>query len=277
MPDPTYSITGWNEHFENAASRKYKDTRWVPLPNRFDGERITSLICDGGTAVYGAWCGVVLIASRCCPRGLLVKKNGQPHNAKSLARMTKLEEKYIAKMLILACEIGLLDSSPPQAQHEPTLNPTQAQRIEENRREEKEENTSCPEPQAASGPESEPVMVFECVGPESRFRLTPDKLAEWVECYPNMDVPADLRAARQWVEDNPGKRKTARGMTRFLGGWLQRTNDKPKGFNNGKTQQNISRVRAPEGKYANTAIVCDNTRPPDDQRPKTGSSTDSPD
>lgn len=46
------------------------------------------------------------------------------------------------------------------------------------------------------------------------------KLEEWTETYPEMDVPAELRKALQWLLDNPGRQKTPRGMPAFLGRWL---------------------------------------------------------
>ena len=35
-----------------------------------------------------------------------------------------------------------------------------------------------------------------------------------------------MRKARQWVEDNPSRRKTFGGMVRFLGNWLSRTQNR---------------------------------------------------
>lgn len=58
------------------------------------------------------------------------------------------------------------------------------------------------------------------------------KLDEYTGVFPNLDVEAELRKAAQWLNDNPSRRKTARGMTRFLGGWLGRA--KP-GLDSGKS------------------------------------------
>lgn len=59
--------------------------------------------------------------------------------------------------------------------------------------------------------------------------LPDGKLAEWQETYPRLDVPSELRKARQWLLDNPAKQKTFRGMTRFLGAWLTRAQDSGRG------------------------------------------------
>jgi uncharacterized protein YdaU (DUF1376 family) len=68
------------------------------------------------------------------------------------------------------------------------------------------------------------VMVFPCVGDgPTEWHLTESKLAEWKQSFPNIDVMAQLVLARQWMLDN--QRKTYRGMTKYLGGWLTRQQD----------------------------------------------------
>ncbi len=55
-----------------------------------------------------------------------------------------------------------------------------------------------------------------------RWRLPQVKFEEYQNTYPTLDVEAELRKAGQWLSDNPKRRKTKKGMTRFLGGWLSR-------------------------------------------------------
>ncbi len=81
---------------------------------------------------------------------------------------------------------------------------------------------SCPEPveDDHSGP---PVLVFQTVGKGPKeWSLTEAKVAEYQESFPGVDVLAECRKARQWIIDNPTKRKTARGMPAFLTRWLGR-------------------------------------------------------
>jgi hypothetical protein len=71
------------------------------------------------------------------------------------------------------------------------------------------------------------VMIFPIVGKGSKeWPLTEAKLAEWRETYPDLDVLAEARKARQWVLDDPKRRKTAGGMPKFLGGWFARTQNR---------------------------------------------------
>ncbi|NOX54233.1 MAG: hypothetical protein GXP27_07275 [Planctomycetes bacterium] len=61
------------------------------------------------------------------------------------------------------------------------------------------------------------------------WHLTRAKLREYQECYPSLDVLAEARKALQWIRDNPARRKTARGMPRFLTNWLNRALERPRG------------------------------------------------
>lgn len=58
--------------------------------------------------------------------------------------------------------------------------------------------------------------------------LAKAKLEEYREAFPALDIEAEMRAARQYVRDDTARRKTARGMHRFLGDWLRRSQDNPK-------------------------------------------------
>ena len=49
------------------------------------------------------------------------------------------------------------------------------------------------------------------------------RLDEYKQTFPAIDIEFELRKASQWLKDNPSKRKTSKGMTRFLSGWLGRT------------------------------------------------------
>lgn len=103
-----WTITDWDKHYENSRSRSVQDARWCPIPNRFDGERITELIAEGGDGVYGAWCATLLVASRCTPRGVLLRSTGSPHTPGTLQRMTGISREAFDKMLQLAEKLGLM-------------------------------------------------------------------------------------------------------------------------------------------------------------------------
>lgn len=66
------------------------------------------------------------------------------------------------------------------------------------------------------------VMNFPCKGVKTKtFALTQKKLDEWLETYgASLNVPHELRLARQWLLDNPSRQKTSGRVTTFLGSWL---------------------------------------------------------
>jgi hypothetical protein len=74
---------------------------------------------------------------------------------------------------------------------------------------------------------SEPVLLeFPTVGPGgSAWRLRRVQVDEWQTAFPNLDVLAECRKALVWVAANPGRRKTGRGMPKFLVGWCSRAVD----------------------------------------------------
>jgi len=57
--------------------------------------------------------------------------------------------------------------------------------------------------------------------------LPQEKLDQYKGTFPNLDIEAELRKAAQWLLDNPTQQKTARGMTRYVGGWLGRAKPEP--------------------------------------------------
>lgn len=70
---------------------------------------------------------------------------------------------------------------------------------------------------------STPVATFPCVGRETTWPLLDSQVQEWAALYPNLDVLDECRKALAWIQANQGHRKTAKGMPRFLVGWLNRS------------------------------------------------------
>jgi hypothetical protein len=78
-----------------------------------------------------------------------------------------------------------------------------------------------------STPDDSPVVsVFPCVGPDGgEWRLRRTQVDEWRGHFPALEVEAECRKAHAWIQANPGRRKTRRGMPKFLVGWLMRATD----------------------------------------------------
>lgn len=76
----------------------------------------------------------------------------------------------------------------------------------------------CAEPELSLEPV---VMTFPTSGKAKSWNLYPSHLAKFEAAFPGMDVNASFRRAQLWCENNPAKRKTAKGMGRFLQNWLE--------------------------------------------------------
>jgi hypothetical protein len=95
-----YRIADWAKHFENNRSKAVENTRWVPMPNRHDGENFTRIMrSKQGAQVYAAWVLMVQVASKCEPRGTLVKGSGIPHDPVSLSLKTGAPELWFVTAL----------------------------------------------------------------------------------------------------------------------------------------------------------------------------------
>lgn len=109
---PILRIANWKDLYENNRTRELKSLTWVPVPNRHDGHGYAMILSlKNGPALYGAWQVILQVASRCEPRGTLVREGGKPHTASSLALMTRFPVD-IMEECIKACmdgEIGWIE------------------------------------------------------------------------------------------------------------------------------------------------------------------------
>lgn len=74
----------------------------------------------------------------------------------------------------------------------------------------------------------EPSVIELVLNDKSLYPITNKQLNEWQELYPNVEVMQCLRNMKGWLDANPTKRKTKRGILKFVNGWLAREQDKPR-------------------------------------------------
>lgn len=79
---------------------------------------------------------------------------------------------------------------------------------------------------ASDDDDDEPVLMYPTVGVEREWVLSQSFLKKLNGLYPALDVLTEAKKALAWLIANPSRRKTARGMPRFLVNWLNRANDK---------------------------------------------------
>ena len=70
-----------------------------------------------------------------------------------------------------------------------------------------------------------PVMAFPTKSGEW-WLLHEDAYDELVATFPDVDVYKQLNLAFAWIRGNEGRRKTDRGMMRFITGWMIRVRDR---------------------------------------------------
>lgn len=97
---------------------------------------------------------------------------------------------------------------------------------------------------SSGGKTSEPEAEVEALilNDGSEWRPTEALFAEYVRLYPNVDVKQQFNVMRSWCLSNSKKRKTRRGITRFVNSWLAREQDKGyrRPADNGSYQQRQS-------------------------------------
>jgi hypothetical protein len=110
---------------------------------------------------------------------------------------------------------------------EENLRTTEQKRTEQSREMNLSTTLSCPETLSAS---SEPsVLTFPTDGKIKSWNLTQSQIDKWREAYPSLDILGECKKALAWIEANPEKRKTAKGMKTFLVNWLNRSQDRGRG------------------------------------------------
>lgn len=81
------------------------------------------------------------------------------------------------------------------------------------------------EPQATHAPPAAELPLND----GDSYPVTQEQVAEWGSLYPAVDVMQQLRAMKGWLNANPAKRKTKRGILRFVNAWLSREQDRGRG------------------------------------------------
>ncbi len=142
------------------------------------------------------------------------------------------------------------------------------QRREEKRRDNnRDASASCvePEKQAATPARRKPSWLicediaeayctFHTSGTVKHWLLPHSKLDEWREVFPGVDIEQEVNRARQWLIDNPRRRKTCGVMLQFLYKWLAKAqNDgRTAGIRSGGSGQAVSKAQQREQRNADS-------------------------
>jgi len=87
-------------------------------------------------------------------------------------------------------------------------------------------NKLCPELEASSTQNTNHALFIELsLNDGSLFEVSDSDVQEWSKIYPAVDIKQELRKMKGWLDANPTRRKTRRGVRRFVNNWLSRTQD----------------------------------------------------
>lgn len=192
----TYAVHRWNDDHECAQSRKVGEMRWFPTPTRLDGDFYVEMMMQpNGVALWGVWCAILIVAAKGSPRGVLVRKTGQPHTPESIAVLTRMPLPIIADAWSHFIGSGLLVEWDPKSHRDgiPDTTPVgsgipldrdseshpSGPFLEEKRTEEKRrgERACARETSGATAPEPPPPLSR--ISPEEETATAETVIADW--------------------------------------------------------------------------------------------------
>ena len=83
-------------------------------------------------------------------------------------------------------------------------------------------DTYCAEPRT----DSTPAVIYLILNDKSQYPIYQTDIDKWQTLYPAVNVLQQLRAMSGWLDANSEKRKTRKGVKRFINNWLSREQDK---------------------------------------------------
>ena len=96
---------------------------------------------------------------------------------------------------------------------------------------------TCAQPERPPG--AQEIITFP-LNDKTEYPIFDTDFKEWAELYPAVDIMQELRKMKGWLDSNPTKRKTIRGIRRFINSWLSKAQDRP---HIDKTQKSQDRIR----------------------------------
>lgn len=220
-----YRIRDWKKHFENNRTRELKKMDWVPVPNKHDGEGYLTIMGEkDGMIIYAAWHLILQVASKCEPRGTLLRDSGTPHTARSIALKTGCRDENAIQLALDFCSspqvawIEVFETNPAPACVNPAPACVEGKGMEGNGIgiEEKEEKGrveshpqrvlkfEAPPPDAKHGPRYVAMMTEVCNTPLSL------PYRDWLQVFVSYGMPVNdetvagvtsnlkLRPAHEW-------------------------------------------------------------------------------
>lgn len=92
---------------------------------------------------------------------------------------------------------------------------------------EKEREGEVPSLRSGTSPgATEPPVIVLPLNDGTGYEVSQEQSQEWAGLYPAVDVIQQLRNMKGWLDANPTRRKTRKGVLRFINSWLSREQDR---------------------------------------------------
>ena len=98
----------------------------------------------------------------------------------------------------------------------------------------KDKKNICPEPDKLT---PDPSGILMPLVDKTDYDVPLSKIAQWEKTFPAVDVKQELLKMVSWLNENPARRKTRRGIGRFIHNWLSKEQDRGGVYRNGSRQQ----------------------------------------
>lgn len=151
------------------------------------------------------------------------KLSDNPMNHQKKYILTIIENAQDAGSYLTGC---VPDTSPrafTEPHHRPISSIVEHEHNNNNNNHEHEQHA----PSAQLSPPHALAPQMTCVG--GVYRITSDHVQKLEDLYTHLDIMAELKKAAMWLEANPSRRKTPKGMPRFINAWMERSQNSSRG------------------------------------------------
>lgn len=109
-------------------------------------------------------------------------------------------------------------------------------KVKKSKEKESKGNISCTQPDK---PSDALQVISLTLNDKTEYPVYDKDFAEWVELYPAVDIMQELRKMKGWLDSNPTRRKTVKGIRRFINNWLSKAQDSPRVQKSQTSQERI--------------------------------------
>lgn len=106
------------------------------------------------------------------------------------------------------------------------LESKKSQDKEEDKDKDKEEDITPLLPPQGEVAQAQPAEISLPLASGALYPIYPADIDHWKQLYPSVDILKELRKMLGWLEANPTRQKTQKGIKRFVAAWLAKEQDK---------------------------------------------------